>query len=83
MIYGRAPAYPFCRLAVQVAGKRVLRSFATFGAAKKAAKVKLRNLAKGNQAAALSAKEAADALATRQALRLPRKKERNKALIML
>ena len=44
-IYGKSEAYPFYRMAVQVAGKRVMRSFATFGAAKAAAKAKLKELA--------------------------------------
>ncbi len=60
--------YQFYRMTVTVAGKRVMRSFATFAAAKAAAKAKLKELAKGNQSAGLSAKEAADALTIRQAL---------------
>jgi len=55
-------------MAIQVAGKRVECSFKTFKEAKAAAKSKLKELTKGNQAAGLSAKEAADALAIRQAL---------------
>lgn len=55
-------------MAIIVAGKRVMLSFATFGAAKAAAKAKLKELAKGNQAAALSSKQAADALAALERL---------------
>ena len=46
--------YPFYRMTITVAGKRVMRSFATFGAAKAAAKAKLKELANGSQAAALA-----------------------------
>ena len=62
-IYGKTDGYSFYRLAYHVAGKRVVRSFKAFGAAKAAAKATLRALAKGSQAAGLSSKQAADALA--------------------
>jgi hypothetical protein len=55
-------------MAVKVAGKRVLQSFQTFAAAKIAAEAKLRQIAKGNQSAALTTKEATDALNIRDAL---------------
>jgi integrase len=67
-IYGRSDAYPFYRLAVRVAGKRVVRSFQTFADAKAEAEAKLRQTASGNVSAGLSAKESADAIAIRQAL---------------
>jgi len=67
-IYGRSPTYEFYRVSVQVGGKRVVSHFNTFGEAKKSAKAKLRELAKGNPAAGLSAKEAAEALTIREAL---------------
>jgi len=67
-IYGKSAAYPFYRMAVNVAGKRVVRSFQNFAAAKKDAEAKLRQMAKGKVAAGLSAKESADAIAIRQAL---------------
>jgi integrase len=67
-IYGKSAAYPFYRMAVRVAGKRVVRSFGTFADAKAEAKAKLRQTASGNVSAGLSAKESADAIAIRQAL---------------
>ncbi len=67
-IYGRSAGYQFYRMAVRVAGKRVVRSFQTFTQAKAEAEKKLRELAKGNQSAGLSAKESADALAIREAV---------------
>ena len=67
-IYGRSEAYPFYRVAIRVAGKRVVRSFATFAEAKKEAEAKLRQTATGNLSAGLSAKETADTIAIRQAL---------------
>jgi hypothetical protein len=67
-IYGRSEAYPFYRLAMRVAGKRVIRSFATFAEAKSEAEAKLRQTATGNLSAGLSAKETTDTIAIRQAL---------------
>ena len=67
-IYGRSDAYPFYRLSIRVAGKRVLRSFQTFKEAKREAKTKLRQAAKGNVSAVLSVKESANAIAVREAL---------------
>ena len=67
-IYGRSEAYPFYRMSLRVAGKRVLRSFQTFKEAKRQAKIKLRQTAKGNVSAGLSTKESSDALAIREAL---------------
>jgi len=67
-IYAKSPKYPYYRLAYRVAGKRVVRSFQTFKAAKKEAENKVKELSTGNQTAALSAKEAADALLIRDAL---------------
>jgi len=61
-IYGRSEAYPFYRMAVRVAGKRIARSFQTF------AEAKLRQTAAGNVAAELSAKESAGAIAIRRTL---------------
>jgi len=61
-IYGRSEAYPFYRLAVRVAGKRVMRSFQTFTEAKREAEAKLRQTAAGNVSAGLSTKESSDAL---------------------
>ena len=67
-IYGKSAAYPFYRMAVTVAGKRIVRSFRTFTEAKREAKAKMRQMAKGNVAAGLSAKESADAMAIREAI---------------
>ena len=53
---------------MRVAGKRVIRSFVTFGEAKSEAEAKLRQMATGNLSAGLSAKETTDAIAIRQAL---------------
>jgi hypothetical protein len=41
-IYGRSEAYPFYRLALRVAGKRVLRSFPSFAEAKQEGEKQLR-----------------------------------------
>jgi hypothetical protein len=68
-IYGKKPAYPFYRLAWRANGKRMLQSFATYGEAREAADRKVRELAQGNQAAALSPVEAADALTALQRLK--------------
>jgi hypothetical protein len=68
VIYGKSESYPFYRMAVRVAGKRVVRSFQTFTDAKTEAEAKLRDAAKGNQSAGLSAKESADALAVRECI---------------
>ena len=67
-IYGKSVSYPFYRLAVRVAGKRAMRSFAIFKEAKAEANTKLREMAQGNPSAGLSAKESADALAIREAV---------------
>ena len=69
-IYGRKANYPFYRLAVRVAGKRIVRSFATFKETKAEANTKLREMAQGNPSVGLSvsAKESADALAIREAV---------------
>lgn len=67
-IYGKSEAYPFYRLAYRAAGKRIVRSFATYAEAKQEADAKVRELASGSQSVALSAKEAADALTIRDVL---------------
>jgi integrase len=68
VIYGRTAGYDFYRVAAKVAGKRVLKSFATYSEAREYAEQTVRDLARGNPSAALSADEAGDALAIRQAL---------------
>jgi integrase len=62
-IYRKTKSYPFYRVAHRVDGKRRLSSFATYSEAKTAADKMLRALAKGSRAAALTSKQAADALA--------------------
>jgi hypothetical protein len=62
-IYGKKPRYPFYRLAYRADGKRHLRSFAKYGVAVEEADKKVRELADGSQAAALTAKQSRDALA--------------------
>ena len=67
-IYAKSEKYSYYRLAYSAAGKRIVRSFATYSEAKTEADKKVRELATGNQGVALSAKEVADALAIRDAL---------------
>jgi integrase len=67
-IYGKKPNYPFYRLAYYVAGKRITRSFKSYGEAKAEAEKKVREIAGGSQAAALSAAQSRDALAALQRL---------------
>jgi hypothetical protein len=62
-IYGKKPNYPFYRLACYVAGKRVTRSFKSYGEAKTEAEQKVREIANGSQAAALTGQQSRDALA--------------------
>jgi integrase len=67
-IYGKRPAYPFYRLAYYVAGKRVVRSFKSYGEAKSAAEKIVRDVAEGSQVAALTGEQSRDALAALQRL---------------
>ena len=67
-IYGKRPNYPFYRLAYYVAGKRVTRSFKTYGEAKTEAERLVREIADGSQAAALTGDQSRDALAALQRL---------------
>ena len=62
-IYGKKPKYPFYRIAYRVAGKRLLRNFSKYGEALKEAEKKVRELAEGSQADALTANQSRDALA--------------------
>jgi integrase len=61
-IYGKGKNYPYYRLAYYAAGKRHIRNFRTYGEAKTEADRKVRELANGSQAAALSAQQSRDAL---------------------
>jgi integrase len=62
-IYGKKPNYPFYRIAYRVAGKRLLRNFSKLNEALKEANSKVRELAEGSQAAALTANQSRDAMA--------------------
>jgi len=62
-IYGKKPNYSFYRVAYRLNGQRQMKSFGTYGQAKAEADKKVRELAKGSQAAALSARQSCDALA--------------------
>ena len=67
-IYGKTKKYPFYRLAYYVAGRRVTRSFKSYGEAKTEAERKVREIADGSQAAALTGEQSRDALAALQRL---------------
>ncbi len=67
-IYGKTKKYPFYRLAYYVAGRRVTRSFKSYGEAKTEAEKKVREIAGGSQAAALTGEQSRDALAALQRL---------------
>ena len=67
-IYGKTAGYNFYRLCYYAAGKRIVNSFPSYGAAKTAADTKVRELAKGVQSIALTNKEATAALSIRDAL---------------
>ena len=67
-IYRPAKNFPFYRVAFKVAGKRRMLTFSSYGEAKEAAENKVKELHKGQQSSALSAKEAQDALDTRAKL---------------
>ena len=67
-IYGKTPSYSRYRVSYRAAGKRHLRTFETYGQAKQEAERIVRDLATGSQNVALSSKDAADAIAVRDAL---------------
>ncbi|HXB58236.1 MAG TPA: hypothetical protein VNU95_01650, partial [Candidatus Acidoferrales bacterium] len=67
-IYGKRPNYPFYRLTYYVVGKRVTRHFKSYGEAKAEAERKIREIAAGSQAAALTGEQSRDALAALQRL---------------
>jgi integrase len=67
-IYGKKKGYPFYRIAYRVNGKRRMKSFSKYGAAKAEAEVKARELNKGSQILALTAREVTAMLAIRDAL---------------
>ena len=67
-IYGKSRHCPRYRLAYNTAGKRRLRTFATYGEAKTEAERIVRELAEGSQATALSASQSRDALAALERL---------------
>jgi len=61
-VYAPASNFPFYRVAFKVAGKRRMLTFGSYGEAKKAAEDKVKELHKGQQLSALTAKQAQDAL---------------------
>jgi hypothetical protein len=61
-VYAPANNFPFYRVAFKVAGKRRMLTFSNYGEAKKAAEDKVKELHKGQQSSALTAKQAQDAL---------------------
>jgi len=65
-IYGKTPQNPYYRLNYQSAGKRHQPNFQTYSEAKAKADAVVRDLAKGSQAAVLSAPQSRDALAALQ-----------------
>ncbi|HEY3852781.1 MAG TPA: hypothetical protein VGO67_00140 [Verrucomicrobiae bacterium] len=67
-IYGKSTAYPFYRLCYYAAGKRHIRSFSTYGAARKETDTKVKDFADGNQSIALTPREATAALSIRDML---------------
>jgi integrase len=68
VIYGKTAGYDFYRVAIHAAGKRCLKSFQTYSEAKEYAEAKVRELARGDQAAALTPKESTDTLTIRTVL---------------
>jgi integrase len=62
-IYGKKPNYPFYRVAWYITGKRRIKQFATYSAAKSFADVLVKDLASGSQRTALTPAQAVDALA--------------------
>jgi integrase len=64
VIYGRSRNYRFYRLCWHAAGKRRMKSFGTYSEALTEARKRVRELASGSQASALSAGQARDALAS-------------------
>jgi integrase len=67
-IYGKTKKYAFYRLACYVAGRRVTRSFKSYGEAKTEAERLVREIAHGSQAAALTGGQSRDALDALQRL---------------
>ena len=67
-IYGKKDNYPFYRVTGYVAGKRRMANYRTYSDAKTAADKLVREIAEGNQAAALTASQAADVLAAMERL---------------
>jgi len=67
-IYGKSKAYPFYRVCGYVAGKRRMTSYPSYSEAKAAADKLVREIASGSQTAALTSRQAADALAALERL---------------
>ena len=67
-IYRPGENFPFYRVAFKVAGKRRMLTFGSYSEAKQAAEDKVKELHKGQQSSALTAKQAQDALTVRDML---------------
>ena len=67
-VYAPAKNFPFYRVAFKVAGKRRMLTFGSYGEAKTAAEKKVKELHKGQQSSALTAKQAQNALTVRDML---------------
>ena len=67
-IYGKTPSYSRYRVSYRATGKRHLRTFETYGEARQEAERIVRDLASASQNVGLSSKDAADAIAIRDAL---------------
>jgi len=67
-VYAPAKNFPFYRVAFKVAGKRRMLTFGSYSEAKEAAEAKVKELHKGQQSSALTAKQAQDALTVRDML---------------
>jgi hypothetical protein len=63
-IYGKSKAYPFYRVSHYAGRTRHVQSFSRYSEARASADEKVRDVANGNQAVALTAKEATAALWT-------------------
>ena len=61
-IYGRSKSYPFYRVAYHVDGHRRMKSFSTYSEARQWAEEKVRELASSSKSAALTARQADEAL---------------------
>src|SRR5205814_1896412 len=68
-IYGKSKSYPLYRVAWTASGRRTMQAFRTYSEAKRHADAKKTELAQGSAAAALTGRQARDALAAFERLR--------------